>query len=249
MIEINRQFVEGTIGPDQWRAFRSSMQEGLSAAVDALGNSPAYKDVPKTFEERASLLEERGIVTPTQTPDQELLYYYYELKPELKYNWESDRMELDYDTYYAYIDALLESLNPAQKERFMERIQNDWTPMEILYWNFSRTYARPYRNLRSIVLNEYSDEEKQIIRRFEVARGEEHEALLEITGSDGQKLISGFQSKLRDARLRLRMLDSELDAWLYFFGTTDKLLTTRSEETYNNLAKQYMTPAMIGEAK
>ncbi|GAG18185.1 unnamed protein product, partial [marine sediment metagenome] len=149
MVDINQQLIDGTIGPSQWRSLRSDMQGGLSEAVRILGESPAYKDVPKSFDERAALLEERGIVTPTKTPDQELLYYYYELKPELKYNWESDRMELDFDRYYAHIDILLESLSPTHRERLLQRIQNDWTPMEILYWEYSRNYARPYRNLRA----------------------------------------------------------------------------------------------------
>lgn len=248
MTEINRQLIEGIIGPDQWRSARSSMQESLAAAVDALSNSPAYKDVPKTFEERAKLLEERGIVTPTQSPDQELLYYYYELEPELKYNWESDRMELDFDTYYAYIDILLESLSPTHRERLLERIQNDWTPMEKLYWQFSRDFARPYRNLREVVMNEYTDEQRQLIRRYEVARGEERTELQNVMGPDG-KLISGYQSRLREARQRLRILDPTLDAWLYFFGTTDKFMSHESEEIYNNLTKQYLVPAMAGTVK
>ena len=248
IVDINRQLVEGIIGPSQWISMRNNIQDGLSEAVRILGKSPAYKDVPKTFEERAALLEERGIVTPTQTPDQELLYYYYELRPELKYNWESDRMELDYDTYYAYVDALLESLSPTFRERLLQRIQLEWTPMEKLYWNFSRTYARPYRNLRDIVLREYTDEQVKLIRRFEVARGDEREQLLEVMGPEG-KLIAGYQRKLREARLRLRLLDSELDAWLYFFGTTDKFMSTEAEEIYNDLKKQYLIPEMVGEAK
>lgn len=246
--DINHQLIEGTIGPSQWRSLRDDILGGLSEAVRVLGESPAYKDVPKTFDERATLLAERGVVTPTQTPDQELLYYYYELKPELKYNWESGRMELDYDTYYAYIDALLDSLSAPFRERLLARIQNDWTPMEKLYWEFSRTYARPYRNIRDIVLREYTPEQVKMIRRFEVARGDERDALLEVMGPEG-KLISGYQSKLREARLRLRILDPELDAWLYFFGTTDKFMSAESKEIYNNLAKQYLVPSMVGEAK
>jgi len=248
MVDINRQLVEGTIGPSQWLSLRNDMQSGLAEAAYILGESAAYKDVPKTFEERCALLEERGIVTPTQTPDQELMYYYFELKPELKYNWESGRMELDFETYYAYIDILLESLTPPFKERLLQRIQNDWTPMERLYWEFSRTYARPYRNIRDIVLRGYSEEEVKIIRRYEVARGTEREEILEVMGPDG-KLIAGYQKQLREARQRLRILDPEMDAWLYFFGTTDKFMSYESREIYDNLTKQYLVPSMIGEAK
>lgn len=245
MVEMNRQFVEGEIGPDQWMGFRSDLVGSLAEAVRVLGESPAYKDVPKTFEERAKMLEERNIPTPTQTPDQELLYYYYELRPEYKWNWESQRMERDFDTYYAYIDILLESLDAPHRERLLQRIQADWTPMEKLYWQISRDFMRPYRNLRDIVLREYDPEQVQQIRRFEVASAAEREQLREIIGLEGEKLISGYQRRLREARMRFRILDPTTDAWLNFFGTTTKLLSTESGQIYEELRKRYLTKDMI----
>ena len=245
MVEMNRQFVEGEIGPDQWMSFRSDMTGSLAEAVRILGESPAYKDVPKTFEERAKMLEERNIPTPTQGPDQELLYYYYELRPEYKWNWESQRNERDFDTYYAYIDILLESLDSAHRERLLQRIQSDWTPMEKLYWQVSREFMRPYRNLRSIVLREYEPEQVQQIRRYEVAPAAEREMLREVIGPDGEKLISGYQRRLREARQRFRILDPETDAWLNFFGTTTALMSTEAKQIYEELRKKYLTKDMI----
>ncbi len=244
MVEMNRQFVEGEIGPDQWMSFRSDLVGSLAEAVRVLGESPAYKDVPKTFEERAKMLEERNIPTPTQTPDQELLYYYYELSPDYKWNWESQRMERDFDTYYAYIDILLESLDAPHRERLLQRIQADWTPMEKLYWQVSREYMRPYRNLREIVLRGYSPEEIQQIRRYEVAPAAEREQLRDV-GPEGDKLIAGYQKKLREARQRFRILDPETDAWLNFFGTTTSLLSTGSKQIYEELRKKYLVKEMV----
>ena len=243
--EINRQWVGGEIGPDQWMGMRSDIIGSLAEAVRILGESPAYKDVPKTFEERCTMLEERNIPTPTQGPDQELLYYYYELRPEYKWSWESQRMERDFDTYYAYIDILLESMDAAHRERLLQRIQSDWTPMEKLYWQISRDYMRPYRNLRAVVLREYEPEQIQQIRRYEVASASEREALREVIGPDGQKLIAGYQRRLREARQRLRILDPTMDAWLNFFGTTTALLSTEAKEVYEDLRKKYLTKDMI----
>ncbi len=244
-VEMNRQWVEGEIGPDQWISFNNDLAGNLAEAVRVLGESPAYKDVPKTFEEMATRLEERNIPTAVQSPDQELLYYYYELKPEYKWNWESQRNERDYDTYYAYIDILLESLDSAHRERLLQRIQADWTPLKKLHWQTSREFMRPYRNLRSIVLNEYSPEEVQQIRRYEVASASERDALRELPGPEGDKLISSYQRRLREARQRLRILDPEMDAWLNFFGTTTSLLSTQAEELYEELRKKYLVPEMI----
>ena len=117
--------------------------------------------------------------------------------------------------------------------------------MEKLYWQISREYIKPYRNLRDIVLAEYSDEQIQQIRRFEVARGTERKELQAVIGPEGTKLISGFNRRLREARMRLRILDPTLDAWLNFFGRTDVVLSTEAEQVYNSLREQYLTEAMI----
>lgn len=245
IVDLNQQRVDGVIGPDQWKAGLSNILGGLGAVADKLGQSPAYKDVPKTLEERVAWLEEKGIPLPTYGPDQELLWYYYEIEPELTYNWESDRMELDFDTYYAKIDALLVSLDESQRQRLLDTVHYDWTPLEILYWTISREYFRSYRNTRNVVLRQYTDEQIQAIRRFEVARGAERDELRNIPGPDGRKLISGFQARVRDARRRLRYIDPELDAWSYFWGNTDSFITSNSKQIYEGLTEQYLTQEMV----
>ena len=245
IVELNRQLVAGEIGPDQWRAQRDNIQSSLAEATRILGNSPAYKDVPKTLGEREALYAERGILTPTAGPDQELLRYYYELKPEYAWDWEAGRNAYDYEIYYAKIDILLESLSAEQREKFIQRIQIDWTPMERLYWQVSREYLKPYRNIRSIVLEQYTPEQRRAIMRFSVARGTEREELQNLVGPEGEKLISGVERKVREARQNLRRIDSTLDAWLYFFGSTDSLLTAKAKEEYAEMSKKFLTAAMI----
>jgi hypothetical protein len=243
--ELNRQWVEGEIGPDQWRAGRDDIQSGLREATRILGESPAYKDVPKTLDERAAWLEEKGIPTPTLGPDQELLYYYYELKPEYKWDWEAGRSAYDFETYYAYIDILLDSMDDAHRERLLQRIQFDWTPMEKLYWTISREHIRPYRNLKTIMLNQYTPEQVQLIRRYEVARGAERDNIKNVIGPQGDKLISHFNRQLREARLRFRMLDPTTDAWLNFFGTTDKLMSDEAKDIYKDINSKYLNADVI----
>ncbi len=245
IVDINRQWVEGEIGPDQWKSQRDAIQSRLSAGVDALANSSAYKDVPKTLDERVAWLTSRGIATPTYSPDQELLWYYYQLKPEVAYNPESGRNELDYDTYYAKVDALLGSMDTTYRQRLLDRIQLDWTPLEKLYWQVSREYLRSYRAIRDIVLNEYTDEQKQLIRRYEVARGAERETLQSAVGPDGSPLIAGFSAKVTEARKKLRLADPDLDAWSYFFGNTDSLLTSTAKVKYDEFTKKYLTEDMV----
>ena len=138
---------------------------------------------------------------------------------------------------------MISTLKGEFKQRFLDRIQYDWLPMERLYWETSREYLRPYRLVRNAVLEQYPPELQKLIMRFEVARGAERQAIMEVIGPDGRKLISGFNSQLREARQRLRMIDSELDAWCYFFGVTDTLLSAEATEIYNRLVKEHLTPA------
>jgi len=221
---------------------RGKILDGASDAANEIGTR-VYPDVPKTLEEMEEFYASRGVLPPVKSPDQELLYIYHQLRPEYRWNWDKDRFEYDFDTYYAKIDMMIESLDGEWKQRLIDRIQYDWLPMEKLYWTISREYLRPYRLLRKAVLEQYSPEQQKLIMRYEVARGTERQAIMEVIGPDGRKLISGFNSKLREARQRLRMLDPELDAWCYFFGVADTTLSTDATDIYNSLIKEHMRHA------
>ena len=243
--ELNRQFVANIISPDQWKSGRSDILSKLAEAVRILGESTPYSDVPKTLEERAQYLADKGILTPTYGPDQELLYYYYDLKPEYKWNPDTGRNEYDFDTYYAHIDILLESLDTEHRQRLVDRIQINWTPLEKLYWQVSREYFRPYNNIRNIILTQYSPEQQTAINRFSSASGIEREDLLALPGLKGENLISGYQRQVREAHLRLRAADPTLDAWANFFGVTSTFISNEAKEIYTNLTSQYKTSSMV----
>ena len=237
--ELTAQWRRGEIGPDQWTSSRGNLLSEAVAASREMGKRD-YPDVPKTLEEREARFIERNIPAPTYSPDQEIIYIYYDIKPELRWDWEAGRDTYDFDSYYAKIDAIIETLEGEYRQRFLDRIQYEWNDMEKLYWQISREYLRPYRLVRNLVLDQYTEEQRHAIRRYEVARGAERDAIRELIGPDGKKLVSHFNSEVREARQRLRMLDPELDAWTYFFGVTDTLLSTESKNLYPQLEKQYL---------
>ncbi|MDD4985596.1 MAG: hypothetical protein PHQ43_07390, partial [Dehalococcoidales bacterium] len=243
--ELTTQMIAGQISPSQWTDARASLLDKISTAQSEIGKRD-YPDVPKTLDEREKVLRDRGQVVPTRSWPEELMRLYYDIKPEKRFNIDSGRDEYDFDAYYANIDALLESLPNEFSQRLLERIQFDWNPMEKLYWQVSRDYFRSYNAVRSLVLQEYTDEQRHTIRRFEVARGQERATLQSAIGPDGQKLISGFQSKVALARKRMRYIDQTTDAWLYFFGKTDTVQTEQAKQQYESLVKQYMRPEMAG---
>jgi len=236
---LTAQWRRGEIGPDQWTSARGDLLSEAVAAAREMGKRD-YPDVPKTLEEREARYAERGITAPTYSPDQEIIFMYYDIKPELRWDWEAGRDTYDFDSYYAKIDAIVETLEGEYRQRFLDRIQYEWNDMEKLYWQVSREYLRPYRLVRNLVLDKYTDEQRHAIRRYEVARGAERDAIRSMIGPEGKKLISHFNSQVREARQRLRMLDPELDAWTYFFGVTDTLLSNESKKLYSELEKQYL---------
>ena len=244
IIQLNEQMVNRDISPEQWKNIRGDIMT-KAAAITQRVSVEEYPDVPLSLDEREAYYIERNIIPPTRGPSQELLYMYYELQPEKRYDWESGKDEWDFDTYYGQVDALIESLDEKERQTFLARIQYEWTPMEKLYWTVSREYLKPYRLMRNMVSQQYSEDERRNIRRFESARGEERARIQALPGPGGQKLISGYQAALRDARQKLRLAQPELDAWLYFWGATDTFLTAESEELYNENTAKYLQTNMI----
>ena len=241
--DITQQWVDGVIGPDQWATNHGDALAHASAAAMEMGKL-VYPDVPKTLEEREARLKERGVPAITYGPDRELLWKYYEIKPELRWDWEADRMTYDYDLYYAKIDMMVDTLQGEFKQELLDTIQFKWIGMERLHWQINQEYIRPYNGLRQLVLEQYDPEQVKLIRRYEVARGAERDEIRAVEGPEGRKLIAGYTAKLREVRQRYRLLDPTTDAWLNFFGKTDKLLSKEATDIYNSITKQYLTPEM-----
>jgi hypothetical protein len=237
---INQQFISGIINASQWKSARDSILTQVQSQISALANSETYKDVPKTLDEKAVWAATKGSAPYTLSPEDELLNYYYSLQPELKWNDESGKNEYDYDTYYAYVDNLLNSLTTEVKDRLLSSIQLKWTYLEKLYWKVSREFIKPYRRIRDIVLSEYTSEEQYLINSYGSADVERRNELELLADSKGEALISGFNSKVRQARINYRRLDPELDAWLNFFGSTDSFITQQAQDIYATLKSQYL---------
>lgn len=243
--DINQQLVDGDITPSQWRTLRGDIQAGLASYAKYL-HQYNYPDVPITFEERQARYAELGIVLPAATPDQELMWMYFETQPEWGVDPDTGVTGYNFDKYYAYIDILLQSLTPEYRERFLARVQKNWTPMEKLYWEFSKEYAAPYRNLGNIVLREFDSDSQDIIRQYRHSSGPERQELRNAVDSQGNKVIAAYESLLQEAHTKLRVLSPETDAWLNFFGYVTTFKTKEAERIYKDLESKYLTQTMVG---
>ena len=238
--------MNGRISAAQWYDRRSAVFNALASSVDQLGRSAAYADVAKTLEQREQRLVERGVTSITYSPDEELMYLYYSIQPVMKLDPETGTMRLDFDTYYAQIDALIDALDEPYRQTFIDRLQYSWNPMERLHWDVSREYFSAYKKIRNLYLDKYTPEEQATIQRIEVADLPEREMLMEtVDPRTGNKLYSQFSSEVSDARVALRKLSPDLDAWLAFFGRTTKFYSTTATNRYNEFREQFLTSDMI----
>jgi hypothetical protein len=240
---LSEMFIRGEITADQYLQMQGDTQARLSAGIDALHQSDYFKDVPITLDERVAFAQEHNLPQPTFSPGEELVAQYYELKPQLRRDPETGQLTYDFDTYFAQTDALIESLPDAVKQRFLAYIHRNWTDTQKLYWTISREYLRPYRNLREAVIQQFTPDEQEILRRYSSTEGAEQAALEEITMADGNKLIATFTKDLRTARLHMRRMDPTLEAWLYFWGKVTEFNTADSEAIYADLMQQYRPEA------
>ena len=243
--ELNTALVNGEISPSQWRSRVGDLKSKVSTVATQIG-ATEYSDVPKTFEELEELYRSRGEVVPPRSASQELLYEYYQMKPELRWDWESDTEEFDFDGYYARVDTLLDSLDEPFRSKFITRLQAEWSPAEILYWNASRDYLRAYRQVRNLVLQQYTPDQREAIRNYEVERSPaERERLRAVPDGKGGTIIATFRSDVKKIRENLRMAAPMLDAWLYFWDYVDSFKTSEAEMHWNTLLKNHMNQALI----
>jgi hypothetical protein len=238
---IDEQFRTGIINGSQWVSSMSSIESSRYKSVEALQNSSAYSGIPLSYEDRVKWMEEKGEIVPTLGPSQELLYYYYELKPAQKWNTESGKYESDWDTYYAHVDNLLSSLEPAYRDRLLKRIQFEWSDMRRLYWKVSRDFIQPYNQIRDVVISSYDKDSQYWINAYMRADTTEQNRIEQFNLPDGHKLISDFNSKLSAVHESMRMSDPELDAWLNFFGKVTSFKTKDAETKYTALRSKYTT--------
>jgi hypothetical protein len=249
IVQLNQALVDGTISPEDWVNNYGSIMQEASAAVDALAVSQRYAEVPKTLEERIAQWEKRGQPQRTYHPSQELEWMMYDQQPKYIYNSETNSWEWDFTEYFANIDAIISAMSEPYRTKFLEALHYSWTPMQKLYWETSRQFLRPYRLSREVIFNSgaFTQNEIDIIRRFDTAKGAERDALMEVEHKGtGKKLISYFNSLLSEVHTNMRIKDPEMEAWLLFWGKVDTANTELANTMYQDLRQQYLVPSMVG---
>jgi hypothetical protein len=243
--QLDTEFMSGNISAEDYRKQVAEAQSRAVKEQEALKNSHYFKGVPITLEERMEFYNKHKVMQPVFHPSDELFQMYYDIKPELSYDEDTNTWGYDFDKYFAKVQLLMESLPDFAKQDFLSKIHNEWTPLQNLYYSDSTQYFASYRNLRNLVLAQYTPEEQSLINQYYRADRPVQDAIRKevMAGNPEQKLLADFEKKLRTARENLRIADPVLDAKLSFWKGM-KPLTPAAEQELKRLNKQYRPGAV-----
>lgn len=232
--EFRRNPNPGTMA--NWEfALKEKVRASQSIIAD-LKKSEVYEDVPVTITERRKAAEETGIkIFFNQFEEFRELYFQRELLDV----WDVDQQRHvpDFDGLYLYRDLLTASLADDQQGRFEEFQSRNSTPLEKLRHKVSRDFFQPYNNLSRLILAEFNQGDRSIIREGLTA-GAANQRRIELrreTNEAGERIIADYERRLRTARKNLREVDPQLDAWLAYFGETRNVNTPQAQRLLDQM--------------
>jgi len=235
-----------------WKSDLGDIQGALNDFRNILSTLPQYKDIPITREQREAVWAETGIHPLAWSPEEEILFSYYEVqvKEVTRFNEDVGRYEkyLDWDTFWAQRETILSMVKERNYEfylRLINKIDKNLTELGRVFRQYSREWKTPYRGITQIVLETFTDEERSIIRSYRSATLEEQNRLRELKNDQG-KIISTYDAKLTGTRKRWREVNPEGEAWMLFFGDVSTATTDEAWEIYLAFKVQHDIASGLG---
>ncbi len=240
LLTVQQEF-ERNPSPGTMSNWEFALKEKVLASISIIENlkqSEIYEDVPVTIAERRKAAEETGIkIFFNQFEELRELYFQRELKDV----WDVDQQRFvpDFDGFYLYRELLVAALSDEDQGRFEEFLHENDTPLESLRHKVSKDFLRPYNNLSRIILTEFNQQERSIIRAGLTAgaANQERIRLRREEGVSGELIIADYEGRLRTARKNLREVDPQLDAWLAYFGETRNVNTPQAQRLLDSMVE------------
>ena len=243
LLTVEQDFLAGRQTFAQWEG---ALVEYINDGSNVIGNlkeTPRYKDVPVTQEERLTVAEETGIKI-FYHPLEELRTLYFEKELEDVYDEDTGQVISDFDGLFLYRDVITQSLPDRDAEEFQAFRRRNDTPLTALRFEVSKTMFRPYKNIRDVVLDSFERDEQILIREFlakvRLLGGQERaEEIRAMPFGDGDTtIIAEYNSRVRTSRENLRVVDVELDAWLNVFGEAHSFQTPFARIRHDEIVRQ-----------
>jgi hypothetical protein len=206
----------------EWRSQYSDNWSTYSDRVEGLKLSDRFKDIEELLSPAGQLeiAERLGFSVPARYPLEEAIDYYFDIELEMKADPVTGEEDYDYTGFWLKREAVRMALTDEQRVEFDNYISKYQTPMEQVFKYAYNTYIRGYMGVNRIILNEFTDDEKTIIKKFYASSTTmlEREQIRNIETKGGTKLISTYERMVSQARENLRLATPKLDFYLYVFG-------------------------------
>ena len=217
----------------EWRSEYAGNWSSYVSRVEALEKDEEFADAidAMTPEGQARLMKELGFSTPIRHPMEEALDQYFSVELLKRRDPITGVEDWDYLGFWLNREAVRMALTEEQRSDFDAYISRYQTPMERVFRDISNRYLRGYRAVPRIIFDDIPEEYQELIKEYyddvtSITRKEE----IKDVDFEGFKLISRYEGKLTDMRLKLRLMSPELDKWLYIFGYTTTLKTPESRQ-------------------
>jgi len=166
--------------------------------------------------------QKTGYAAPQVGPMEQLRNLYFSIELEEKPN-DMGELEPDYVGFAKKRQAIVDACPPELRDDFVSWVHKNSTPLELLRDKISDTYFDGYYAISRIVKATYDEDTQLLIDEFYSSRvtlERKDEIRDEIDPTTGNKLISSYESKVTNVRVRARKDSPVLDFWLYVFGIT-----------------------------
>ncbi|KKK59264.1 hypothetical protein LCGC14_3036120, partial [marine sediment metagenome] len=243
LLQVERDYLLGRQTFRQWETALVEHINGGRVIIEDLKRTSKFQHVPVTQEQRLQAAEEFGIKIFFHAL-QELRTLYFEKELEDIFDEDTGQVVKDFDGFFLWRDVISQSLGPQNIGEFEEFLRGDATPLTALRFEISRKYFRPYKNIRDVVLSGFNPEEQLLIREYRakirlLGFKDKAEELGTVPFEGGDTTVVGeYNERVRRSRINLRVVDTELDAWLNVFGEASSFQTAGARERHDEIIRQ-----------
>lgn len=243
--EVDERFKESGNGAN-WVQEMKEIIQTKAGFVEVLSSIEKYSTVPITEDEQRAYWEEHGVAPLQLSPEEQIINYIHsiELVEKEGYNPVTGTFEryLDWDSYWGQIYLTLEIVrthDPFQAEEITRHLDRDYTDLGKFHREYRRNWQNIYRSLNDLVLEDYTEEERLLIRGYETAPVDRQEELRARTRADGSLVIASYEKAVRGARDVFRRSHPEVEATMVFFGDVQSFSTDRAELEFSKLKQRF----------
>lgn len=235
---IDREWQAGIIFFTEWNFKRRELNEEIPKLIETRRKEPQFVDVPIELDERIKWAEKHNTLPPILHPEEELIQQLFKFSPEdfRVFDPNVEAFVTDWNGFFKWRNVIENALPEPYRTNWLNKIRQWDTPLETIRRDDYENYIQPYRNLFDFILQDLPGDEQRIIKIFYFTDDADEEAAMrEQVDSEGNKIVSKFNTILKEAREAMRILDPELDARLVFWNEVSQPKTDRAREIWREL--------------